>query len=136
MKKVQLLLVVLFLSFAACSSPAPHLSNPNEMPAWVITPSMDGYRGSVGVAGRTYDQSISTQRKLAIKRALDELSLQTKVKVKLHMTKEETATNSKSTVRTTDQSTYSSNASITAHIQNAWMDRSSNELYIWMVLDK
>ncbi len=52
------------------------------------------------------------------------------------MTKEETATKSKSTVQTTDQSTYSSNASITAHIQDAWMDRSSNELYIWMVLDK
>ena len=106
------------------------------MPTWVITPSMDGHRGSVGVAGRTYDQSVSTQRKLAIKRALDELSLQTKVRVKLHMTKEETATKSKSTVRTTDQSTYSANASITAHIQDAWMDRSSHELYIWMVLDK
>ena len=136
MKKVQLLLVVLFLSFAACSSPSPQTRNPNVMPSWVITPSMDGHRGSVGVAGRTYDQSISTQRKLAIKRALDELSLQTKVRVKLHMTKEETATKSKSTVRTTDNSTYSANASITAHIQDAWMDRSSKELYIWMVLDK
>lgn len=136
MKKVQLFLVVLFLSFVACSSPTPPVKNPNEMPAWVITPSMDGYRGSIGVAGRTYDQSISTQRKLAIKRALDELSLQTKVKVKLHMTKEETATNTEATIRTTDHSTYSSNASIMAHIQDAWMDKSSHELYIWMVLDK
>ncbi len=55
MKKVQLLLVVLFLSFAACSSPAPQSRNPNVMPAWVVTPSMDGHRGSVGEAGRTYD---------------------------------------------------------------------------------
>jgi hypothetical protein len=135
MKKVQLLIVVLFLSFAACSSsPAPR--NPNVAPVWVITPSMDGYRGAVGVAGRTYDQSISTQRKLAIKRALDELSLQTKVKVKLHMTKEEVVTNSQASMQTHDQSTYSANASITAHIQDAWMDRSSHELYVWMVLDK
>jgi len=135
MKKVQLLLVVLFLSFAACSS-SPQPKDPNATPIWVLTPSMDGHRGSVGVAGRTYDQSISTQRKLAIKRALDELSLQTKVRVKLHMTKEETATKSQSTFKTTDHSTYSANASITAHIQDAWMDRSSHELYIWMVLDK
>jgi hypothetical protein len=136
MKIVQLFIVVLLLSFGACSSSTPQPKNPNDMPAWVITPSMDGYRGSVGVAGRTYDQSVSTQRKLAIKRALDELSLQTKVRLKLHMTKEETATKSKSTVRTTDQSIYSTNASITAHIQDAWIDRSSQELYIWMVLDK
>jgi len=135
MKKVQLLLVVLFLSFAACSS-SPSPRDPNVTPVWVITPSMDGNRGAVGVAGRTYDQSISTQRKLAIKRALDELSLQTKVKVKLHMTKEEVVTNSQASIKTHDQSTYSSNASITAHIQDAWMDRGSHELYIWMVLDK
>jgi len=135
MKIVQLLVVVLLLSFAACSSsPAP--KNPNALPDWVVTPSMNGYRGSVGVAGRTYDQSISTQRKLAIKRALDELSLQTKVKVQLHMTKEEVVTNSKATMKTRDHSSYDSNANITAHIQDAWMDRNSHELYVWMVLDK
>jgi hypothetical protein len=135
MKKVQLFVVVLFLSFAACSSsPAPR--NPNETPIWVMTPSMDGNRGAVGVAGRTYDQSISTQRKLAIKRALDELSLQTKVKVQLHMTKEEVVTNSRASMTTHDQSTYSTNSSITAHIQASWMDRGSHELYVWMVLDK
>lgn len=63
MRQVQLLLVVLFLSFAACSSPTPQATNLNAMLTWVITPS------------------------------------------------------------------------IKAHIQDAWMDRSSHELYIWMVLD-
>ena len=134
MKTVQLLIVVLFLSFVACS-PSPTPKNPNALPSWVITPSMDGKRGAVGVSGRTFDQSISTQRKIAIKRALDELSLQTKVKVKLHMTKEEVVTNSKASLKTNDYSTYSANASITAHIEDSWMDRNSQELYIWMVLD-
>jgi len=136
MKKVQLLLVVLFLSFSACTSSSPAPRNPNVMPAWVITPSINGNRGAVGVAGRTYDQSISSQRKLAIKRALDELSLQTKVRVKLNMTKEEVVTNNSASLKTNDYSTYSANASITAHIQETWMDRASNELYVWMVLDK
>jgi hypothetical protein len=43
MKKVQLLIVVLFLSFVECSSSTPTPKNPNSMPAWVITPSMDGW---------------------------------------------------------------------------------------------
>lgn len=134
MKTVQLLLVVLFLSFTACSS-ASAPKDPNALPSWVLNPSFNGTRGAIGIAGRTYDQSISSQRKLAIKRALDELSLQAKVRVKLHMTKEEVVTNSSASMNTTENSTYTANASITAHIQDAWIDRSSNELYIWMVLD-
>ncbi|MDF1878259.1 LPP20 family lipoprotein [Sulfurimonas sp. SAG-AH-194-C20] len=135
MKKVQLLIVVLFLSFTACSS-SPKLKDSNSMPSWVHNPSEQGKIGAVGVARRTYDSSLSTQRKLAIKRALDELALQANVKVKIRMTKEETVTNSKTTLKTKDYSTYGANETISAYIKDTWMDRSSNELYIWMLMDK
>lgn len=96
---------------------------------------MNGKTGSVGIAGRTYDQSISTQRKLAIQRALDELSLQKKVRVSLQMKKTEIVNNSRAYLNTTDRSTYTSSNILTAHIQEVWMDKYTHELYVWMVLD-
>ncbi|HIC12459.1 MAG TPA: hypothetical protein EYO75_03635 [Sulfurimonas sp.] len=65
----------------ACSTQAP-AKDPNTIPSWVMNPSQSG---KIGVAGRTYDQSISSQQKLAIKRVLNELSLQTSTIVSLHM---------------------------------------------------
>lgn len=136
MKLLHLFVVVLLLSFVACSTPTPKPKDPTAMPSWILNPSMNGSMGAVGVAGRTYDQSISTQRKLAIKRALDELSLQKKVTVNLQMQKTEVVTNSSAYLNTTDKSTYTSKATLTAHIQEVWMDKVTKELYVWMVLDK
>ncbi len=101
-----------------------------------MNPNKDGFRGAVGIAGRTYDQSFSSQRKLAITRALDELSLQTDVTVQLNMHKNEMTKNSKTYVNTDEHSNYKTSSHITAHIQDVWMDKSSKEFYIWMVLDK
>lgn len=134
MKKLHLLVVVLFVSFVACSS-APAPKKAATFPSWVMNPSRNGKTGAVGIAGRTYDQSLSTQRKLAIKRALDELSLEQKVTVTLQMHKSEVVTNSQAYLSTTDHSTYKSNTTLTAHIQEIWMDRYTHELYVWMLLD-
>jgi len=131
MHKIHSLVVVFFLSFVACSSEP----SPSAMPSWVMNPNSNGVRGAVGVAGRTYDQSFSSQRKLAITRALDELSLQTDVKVQLNMQKKEMSTNSKAYVNTNEESNYSTSNNISAHIQDIWMDQSSKEFYVWMVLD-
>ncbi len=137
MKKIQLLLVVLLLFLAGCSStPAPTPKDSNAMPLWVMQPNQNGKIGAVGIAGRTYDQSISTQRKLAITRALDELSLQQNVKVSLQMSKDESVVNSKSSMTTKEHSTYKSDTRITAHINAIWNDRVNHEFYVYLVLDK
>ncbi len=106
-------------------------------PGWVLNPNYNGKHGAVGVAGRTYDQRFSTQRRLAITRALDELALQQGVKVELSMKKEEhlhnqsasTSIESKSNYRTTNGS------AITAHIEDIWQDPYTGDLYVWLVLD-
>ena len=137
MKRVQLLLVVLLLLLAGCSSsPLPTPKNPNAMPLWVMQPHQNGKIAAIGIAGRTYDQSISTQRKLAITRALDELSLQKKVKVSLQMSKDESVVNSRSSMATKEHSTYKSNTTITAHIDAIWYDKINQELYVYLILDK
>lgn len=68
-------------------------------------------------------------------RALSELSLQKGVKVEIRIQKEEVASNSGATYKMKDKSTYSANNKITAHIEGIWMDQTSKELYIWMLLD-
>lgn len=135
MKKVQLLLVVLLLSFAGCGS-APTTKDPNATPNWVMQPNQNGKIGAVGIAGRTYDQSISSQRKLAITRALDELSLQQKVKISLKMSKDESVVNSQASMATKEHSTYQSNTQLSAHIEATWYDRVTQEFYVYLVLDK
>ena len=136
MSRLQLIVVAFTLSLLACSS-VPVPKDPNAMPAWVANSGMGGGTlSAIGVAGRTYDQSISSQRKLAIKRALDELSMQMGVRVELNMTKVETVSDAKAHLSTQDKSSYSANNKVTAHIKEVWMDRTSKELYILMVLDK
>lgn len=124
--------LVIFLTLTACSQQAVIV---NHEPSWILNPSQDGKFGAVGVAARTYDQKISSQRKLAITRALDELSLQQGVSVSLNVTKKDSLKYGKSTTNLNSQSAYNSNNKITAHIEKVWKDKSTNELYIWMVLD-
>lgn len=136
MRNLYLLIIALFVFFSACtSSSSVKPRDPSAMPLWTMQPNLNGKIGAVGVAGRTYDQSISSQRKLAIQRALDELSLQQGVKVELRMQKEEIATNSEATTKLHSIGNYTTNNTVTANIQEVWMDRNSNELYVWMVLD-
>ena len=127
--------VFLLGSLSGCGeTPSPAV----QKPAWVLNPAMGGKTGAVGVAGRTYDQKVSTQRKLAIGRALDELALQQGVKVELKMDKEEHATKDTSSVAMNSTSSYQTNSAsaITAHIEKVWQDPYTKELYIWLVLDK
>ena len=110
----------------------------NAKPAWILNPNQNGHIGAVGVAGRGYDMRVSTQRKLAIQRALDELALQQGVKVKLSMQKEEHLRGNKATVAMDSTGTYqtTNNGAISAHIEDVWEDKISGEIYIWLVLDK
>lgn len=120
---------MLFLT--ACFSPKPHTTKPQ----WLETPNPNGKIGAIGVAGRTYDQRPSTQRKLAITRALDELSLQKGVKVDFHMQKSETSTANSSSLHMSESGSYKTSEHITAHVEDMWLDKETNQLYVWMLLD-
>jgi len=106
-----------------------------QEPSWILNPNQNGKIGAVGVAGVTYDQKLSSQRNLAITRALNELSLQKGVKVELQLQKQETLSHNKSNTQINEKSSYTSSTNIKAHIKKVWKDRLSNELYIWMVIE-
>lgn len=130
LRVVSLFLVGMVLLTGCNSQPEP-----NQRPAWVLNPNAGHKNGAVGVAGRTYDQKVSTKRKLAITRALDELSLQSGVKVELSIDKREVVSNDRANTHMDSQSNYAASANITAHIEDIWEDTKTGELYVWMVLD-
>jgi len=121
---------LLFLT--ACSS----TPSPNSLkPKWLSNPNPNGKIGAIGVAARTYDQRPSTQRKLAITRALDELSLQKNVQVSYSMQKKETSTANNSSLSMNEKGNYTTNETISAHVEDTWLDKRTNQLYVWMLLD-
>ena len=127
-------LSILLLALTGCVS-QPSVKDPHAKPDWILNPNKDGKRGAIGVAGRTYDQRVSTQRQLAITRALDELTLQQGVKVNLNISKSETVTNQKVSTQMDSLSDYKASSTTTAHIKDIWEDKRTGELYIWMVMD-
>lgn len=141
MQKVFIWIAALLLSgavfsFSGCGA-TPNPQDQSGKPAWILNPNLNGKQGAVGVAGRTYDQRVSTQRKFAIERALDELAMQQGVKVQLSMTKEEHVANNHAATSMDSKSTYNttSGKAITAHIEAVWQDPLTGELYVWLVLD-
>jgi len=127
--------VLLLLLLSGCNSQPEVKKNNNCEPSWVMNPNQDGKSGAIGIAGRTYDQKPSSQRSLAITRALDELSLQQGVKVQLSINKEEVVNNDRSTTHLDQQSSYDASSTVTAHIEEVWTNPLSGDIYIWMVVD-
>jgi uncharacterized lipoprotein YajG len=129
---VSFFLVVLFILAGCNSQPAPKTS---ATPSWILNPNQNGKNGAVGSSMRTYDQKTSTQRKLAITRALDELSLQRGVKVEMSLEKQESYKNGNGSTQMNVGANYQTKGTITAHIEEVYEDKVSGELFIWMVLD-
>lgn len=135
MKQVVAFILLLVLAFSGCVEPSP-INSKNAQPAWVLNPSLDGKIGAIGTANRHY-KGLAFQRELAITRGLDELALQQGVKISLSIEKKEKVINDSATVSMESQGTYSTNSNnITAHIEDAWKDPISEEIYIWLILDK
>jgi len=122
------------MAFSGCNQAEPKVSK-NTPPSWIMNPNQGGKNGAIGSANRVYDGKTSTKRKLAITRALDELSLQQGVKVQMTMSKKEQVTNDRVKTDMKVDSSYSANTTVTAHIEDAWQDPTSQELFIWMVMD-
>ncbi len=134
MKSFFTLVTLLVILLSGCSS-QPEPRSIADRPSWILNPQKDGNRGAVGIAGRTYDQRVSTQRKLAITRALDELTLQRGVKVNLNMDKRELVTDDRSSTSLDTQSSYNASSSVSAHIESVYKDNYTGEIFIWMVMD-
>jgi ABC-type uncharacterized transport system auxiliary subunit len=136
MKSLLSCIVLLLLLLGGCASePAPKQEYKVVTPEWVLNPNIGGKTGAIGVAGRTYDQKESTKRKLAISRALDELTLQQGVKVQMSMSKHDVVSDDVATTHVDVQSSYEAGSTVTAHIERTWQNPLTNELYVWMVMD-
>jgi len=135
-------LFAILLTFVGCNSqPTPQNSaeatnvSENSEPSWILNPNQGGKIGAVGSAMRTYDQKLSSQRKLAITRALDELSLQKGVKVNMSLLKQDVYKNDRGSSSMDVNASYKTNNKISAHIEAVYKDKLSGELFIWMVMD-
>ena len=127
--------LLVFTLLVGCNAqPTPEVSY-NHEPSWIMNPNQDSKKGAVGISGITYDQKISSQRKIAITRALDELTLQNGVKVELNMSKREVVKNDSSKITLDTKSTYNSSSTVTAHIEKVWKNKMTNEIFVWMVMD-
>lgn len=113
----------------------------NGYPVWFFTPNMDGYLGSVGVAGKQARGGISAQKRVAAALAQADLAKQIKVVVNAELTVEQTKVEA-STVQY-----YRSKLSTLSRqkaeeylkdfeIHDEWIDPNSNEYYVWLVLKK
>lgn len=134
MKGFFTLVVFIVLTFTGCNQ-QPEPVSKNTPPSWIMNPNQGGKNGAVGSANRVYDGKTSTKRKLAITRALDELSLQQGVKVQMSMTKVDKVSQNKSSMQMDADSSYSADTTISAHIEDIWESPTSKELFVWMVLD-
>ena len=135
------LFFIVFVLVGCNSQPTPQNNakvasvSDNSEPSWILNPNQNGKVGAVGSAMRTYDQKLSSQRKLAITRALDELSLQQGVKVNMSLLKQDVYKNERGSSSMDVNASYKTNNKISAHIEAVYKDKLSGELFIWMVMD-
>lgn len=135
MKAVLFTLLLLFL--AGCNeyvAPAQQTSSVNY-PAWINNPNLNGLKGAVG-SSLPHFKGPAYQRALAVSRALDELAMEMGVQVSIVANREESAhgenVDAKSDI-VTKQTV--NNSTVTAHIEATFTDPSTNELFVWMVLN-
>ncbi|MBU1989260.1 hypothetical protein KJ691_00800 [bacterium] len=135
MKLIFTSIILALLVLTGCNTqPVKEKNSKFDQPSWIMKPSQNGKIGAVGTAYRHY-KGLAYQRKLAITRALDELTLQQGVKVNLRMEKEVQVVNDRASSSLDVKSDYTANNTITAHIEEIWQDPMSQEFFVWMVLD-
>ena len=131
----SIFLLVLVLSGCNNSAPAPKKVT-NEKPTWILNPTQNGMVGSVGIA-EIHIKGISYQKELAAQRARIELSQSQGVNVvSKSVFKEQYSSDARVTSSMKSNAIFTSNSTVTAHIQEVWQDKMSDRMYVWMVLDK
>ena len=104
----------------------------SRMPAWVYSPSGDGYIGGVGVC-RSHIKGKTGQRDLAVSRAIDEIARQMGVTVSnvLKVDAKMSADASGSAVSSYSLQTVSGKE-VNAFIAETWTDPITGEFYVYM----
>jgi len=133
MYKLTSLLLILLFSFTACQN--RQVTAPVEKPSWINSPKKGEQIGAVGSAMPHFNGK-TAQRRLAISRALDELAQQNGVQVKSTILRNEKRVG-KQTKSSAEVFTIQSSANTTihAHIEKAWADPRTEEIYIWLLAD-
>ncbi len=130
----NLVILILSIMLGACSAPKLHVEK-NPRPNWIDSPYIDGKITAVGSAHIHY-KGKTAQRKLAISRAIDELSMQQGVDVSTYTTRHDKKLGSRYSAKSDIYSFQTSNnKTVHAHIKEVWSDPKTDELFIWMVAD-
>ena len=127
------LFFILFISLG-CSS---HSNKPILViePAWLYKPNLNGKTGAVG-SSKPHFKGTTLQRRVAISRALDELAMQSGVKVgNIIMRKERSSALGGSSSTTVHSTQTSAGVLINAHIEEIWVNPRNKEMHIWLVAD-
>ena len=119
---------------SACSGTKTKIEK-NPRPAWIDSPYIAGKVTAVGSA-HIHFKGKNAQRKLAISRAIDELSVQQGVDVSTYTTRHDQKLGASYSAKSDIYSFQTSNnKTVHAHIKEVWSDPKTDELFIWMVAD-
>ena len=133
MLKSLILSILISTLFSACQNRA--LPKPIQMPKWINQPYANGHIGAVGSA-KPHFKGVSAQRKLAIARALDELSQQSGVKIQSEILTKQSRKGIRSNSSIESYSVQNSSGKVVkAHIEQVWTNPKTKEIYIWLLAD-
>jgi hypothetical protein len=113
----------------------------NGFPVWFTTPVYDGYIGAVGIAPKQPSGGFSAQKKVARMQAQKNLAKQISVLVKSELTVEMTAEEhgivSSYREKVSSLTREEADQFLTGFkVMDEWMDDSTGEYYMWMVLER
>jgi hypothetical protein len=137
--KVRALILIAFLVFvvAGCATKDISFFKKDEKPSWYWNPSKDGLVGGVGVS-KVHINGVDAQRRLAVSRAIDAIAVQYGVKVRnITSVSSKADSSGASNVSIESYSIQSSDGiNVSASVREFWIDPYTNELYVWMVVEK
>lgn len=129
-KYLQIIILAGLCFACASKTPAPDV----QRPEWFFNPDLSDKPGGVGIAG-PHINGLHAQKKLAVKRALNELAKQLGVEVE---STTELISKGSSDRAQTRQRVYSvqtvKGKVVRAKLKEIWQDPRTKELFVWMVL--
>jgi len=131
--KVLVLALLSFLFSSCTSQPKPNIKNVNNLPSWIFDPNQSGSIGAVGECG-THFYGKSMQRKVAIIRAIEELAMQSKIKVDTSINTSTKVINTKVNNKTKTKTYISAKGIlVNAYIEEFYYDNKTEILYVWII---
>ncbi len=127
------LITLYFIIFSGCAISSSEIIT--KQPDWVLNPTKDGFNGAVGSA-RAHINGLSSQREMAINRAVDILARSKNVTVSnILQTKSNINENG---VQNSSMDIFSvhtvSGVNLSVEVKELWEDKNTGELYVWVIL--